>query len=53
MSDLIPFKRGQVAKALQGIDHGPALGEAVAESVGVDAPIGAGRVRTRAGSVAS
>jgi hypothetical protein len=32
MSDLIPFKRGQVAKALQGIDHGPALGEAVAES---------------------
>jgi len=31
MSSLIPFKRGQVAKALAGIDHGPALGEAVQE----------------------
>jgi len=31
MSELIPFKRGQVAKAFEGIDHGPALGEAVLE----------------------
>jgi hypothetical protein len=32
MSELIPFKRGQVAKAFEGIDHGPALGEAVPPS---------------------
>jgi hypothetical protein len=32
MSELIPFKRGQVAKAFEGIDHGPALGENVLEA---------------------
>jgi hypothetical protein len=31
MSNLVPFKGQKIAKVFQGIDHGPALGEAVTE----------------------